>query len=105
MQFGLIISYDFNQYLPGSFKDGVEITDDDSRMEINKERASAGFFELVIAEVLKTDAATYSCTASNKYGEESCECTMSVCGKLTYFLRKQCSNNKPLQRTRTSLVN
>lgn len=68
-------------YLYSSFKDGVEITEDDSRREINKERASAGFYELIIAEILNSDAGTYSCTATNKYGSESCECKMTVCGE------------------------
>lgn len=75
-------------------------------MEINRDRADNAFFELVFAEVLKSDAGTYSCTASNKYGQESCECKMTVCGnyKLTNMLpvihliiHKSC-----LQRTRTS---
>lgn len=52
-------------------------------MEINKDRVNAGFFELIIAEVLKSDAGTYSCTATNKYGQDSCECNMTVCGKIS----------------------
>lgn len=59
----------------------MEIAEDDSRREINSERADGGFFELIIAEVLASDAGSYSCTATNKYGEESCECNMTVCGK------------------------
>lgn len=50
-------------------------------MEVNTERRDAGFYELIIPEVEKRDAGMYSCTASNKYGEASCEAIMSVCGK------------------------
>lgn len=75
-------------------------------MEINRDRADNAFFELVFAEVLKSDAGTYSCTASNKYGQESCECKMTVCGNyqltnmlpvIPLIIHKSC-----LQRTRTS---
>lgn len=68
-----------------SCKDGVEITGEDSRREVNKDRSDAGFFELVIAEILKSDEGTYSCTASNKYGQETCECKMTVCGNFPNF--------------------
>ena len=45
------------------------------------EKADKGFYELVIADVLPQDAGKYSCTASNKYGEVSCEATVTVTSK------------------------
>lgn len=46
------------------------------------EKADKGFYELVIADVLPEDAGKYSCTATNKYGEVSCEATVTVTSKL-----------------------
>ncbi|GAB0092620.1 Obscurin [Sergentomyia squamirostris] len=61
------------------FKDGKEIQEGDTRIEINKDREEAGFYELIIAEVSKKDGGSYSCTATNKYGEANCEARVTVC--------------------------
>ncbi|XP_059609268.1 obscurin isoform X2 [Phlebotomus argentipes] len=61
------------------FKDGKAIQAGDSHIEINSEREEAGFYELIIAEVNKRDAGNYSCTATNKHGEASCEAHVTVC--------------------------
>uniref|UniRef100_A0A1B0CNM4 Ig-like domain-containing protein n=1 Tax=Lutzomyia longipalpis TaxID=7200 RepID=A0A1B0CNM4_LUTLO len=61
-------------------KDGKIIQEGDARVEINREREEAGFYELIIAEVSKKDAGHYTCTATNKFGEASCEAVVTVCG-------------------------
>lgn len=58
------------------------ILPDDKRIQIVTEKAEKGFYELVIANVLPEDAGKYSCTAKNKYGEVSCEATVTVTSKL-----------------------
>lgn len=58
------------------------ISPDDKRIQIVTEKAEKGFYELVIANVLPEDAGKYSCTAKNKYGEVSCEATVTVTSKL-----------------------
>jgi hypothetical protein len=65
-----------------SFKEGKVILPDDKRIQIVTEKAEKGFYELVIANVLPEDAGKYSCTAKNKYGEVSCEATVTVTSKL-----------------------
>ncbi|XP_055686187.1 obscurin isoform X7 [Lutzomyia longipalpis] len=60
-------------------KDGKIIQEGDARVEINREREEAGFYELIIAEVSKKDAGHYTCTATNKFGEASCEAVVTVC--------------------------
>jgi hypothetical protein len=44
----------------------------------------------VIADVLPEDAGKYSCTATNKYGEASCEATVTVTSR---FLLNNNNNN------------
>lgn len=55
------------------------------RVKVITEKADKGFFELVIPEVLEEDAGKYSCTATNKCGETSCEATLSVVDEKTIF--------------------
>ncbi|XP_017045137.1 obscurin isoform X2 [Drosophila ficusphila] len=55
------------------FKDGKEILETDDRIQIIRDKDYLGFYELVIAEVLKADSGTYTCKATNKYGEAVCE--------------------------------
>jgi hypothetical protein len=50
------------------------------------DKAEKGFYEMVIANVLQEDAGKYSCTAKNKYGEVSCEATVTVTSKLMLIL-------------------
>jgi hypothetical protein len=69
-----------------SFKEGKEISPSNERIQIVTEKADKGFYELVIADVLPEDAGKYSCTATNKYGEVSCEATVTVTSKLMLII-------------------
>ncbi|XP_070134157.1 obscurin isoform X1 [Drosophila bipectinata] len=55
------------------FKDNVEILEINDRIQIIREKDYLGFYELVIADVQKSDAGTYTCKATNKFGEATCE--------------------------------
>ncbi|XP_026836119.1 obscurin isoform X2 [Drosophila erecta] len=55
------------------YKDAKEILETNDRIQIIRDKDYLGFYELVIAEVQKTDAGTYSCKATNKHGEANCE--------------------------------
>jgi hypothetical protein len=72
--------------LSSSFKEGKTISPNNERIQIVTEKAEKGFYELVIANVLPEDAGKYSCTAKNKYGEVSCEATVTVTSKLMLVL-------------------
>ncbi|XP_047985115.1 obscurin isoform X1 [Leguminivora glycinivorella] len=62
------------------YRDGKEIksTSDSDRVSIIRTRAEKGFFELVIADVIPSDAGLYSCRAMNIYGECSTEAKVTV---------------------------
>ncbi|XP_063549021.1 obscurin isoform X4 [Cydia strobilella] len=62
------------------FRDGKEIksSSDSDRVSIVRTRAEKGFFELVIADVVPSDAGVYSCRAMNIYGECSTEAKVTV---------------------------
>jgi Immunoglobulin I-set domain. len=62
------------------------ISPNNERIQIVTDKAEKGFYELVIANVLPEDAGKYSCTARNKYGEVSCEATVTVTSKLMLVL-------------------
>ncbi|XP_063991065.1 obscurin isoform X7 [Diachasmimorpha longicaudata] len=66
-------------------KDGVPIDSKQERIKIITEKADKGFYELVIPDVQKTDAGKYSCTATNQFGEASCEADVSVTDEKTLF--------------------
>uniref|UniRef100_A0A6P4FNS7 Muscle M-line assembly protein unc-89 isoform X5 n=1 Tax=Drosophila rhopaloa TaxID=1041015 RepID=A0A6P4FNS7_DRORH len=55
------------------FKDEKEILETNDRIQIIRDKDYLGFYELVIADVQKGDSGTYSCKATNKYGEANCE--------------------------------
>ncbi|PNF42109.1 hypothetical protein B7P43_G10279, partial [Cryptotermes secundus] len=67
------------------FKEGKEISPNNERIQIVTEKADKGFYELVIADVLPEDAGKYSCAATNKYGEVSCEATVTVTSEKEIF--------------------
>jgi len=69
-----------------SFKEGKVISPNNERIQIVTDKAEKGFYELVIANVLPEDAGKYSCSAKNKYGEVSCEATVTVTSKLLLIL-------------------
>lgn len=69
-----------------SFKEGKQISPNNERIQVVTEKAEKGFYELVIADVLPEDAGKYSCTATNEYGEVSCEATVSVTSKLMIII-------------------
>lgn len=62
-----------------SHKDGKEIKSADPHIQIHSEKDYLGYYELVIPEVLKSDAGTFTCTATNKYGTEKCEAHVTIC--------------------------
>ncbi|XP_076165903.1 obscurin isoform X4 [Ptiloglossa arizonensis] len=68
------------------YKDDVLIDASHSRIKIVTTQAEKGFYELVIGDVQKQDAGKYSCTAKNRYGEASCEASVTVTDeKMLYF--------------------
>ncbi|XP_021942897.1 obscurin isoform X2 [Zootermopsis nevadensis] len=67
------------------FKEGKQISPNNERIQVVTEKAEKGFYELVIADVLPEDAGKYSCTATNEYGEVSCEATVSVTNEKEIF--------------------
>lgn len=67
-----------SNYFNYSYKDGVLIDANHPRVKIVTEQADKGFYELVISDVQKQDGGKYSCTAKNKFGEASCEATVTV---------------------------
>lgn len=67
-------------YLFSSFKEGKEIKEDD-RIQIVRDHADNGFYELVFVNVQQSDAGKYSCTTSNIYGQETCEAVVTVTSK------------------------
>lgn len=68
-----------------SFKDGVLIDSKNERIKIVTEKAEKGFYELVIPAVQREDAGKYSCTATNRFGEASCEATVTVTDEKSIF--------------------
>ncbi|XP_035730756.1 obscurin-like isoform X5 [Vespa mandarinia] len=60
------------------YKDGALIDSRSARVTIITEKADKGFYEMVIPDVQKVDAGKYSCTAMNRYGEATCEATVTV---------------------------
>ncbi|XP_031784412.1 obscurin isoform X6 [Nasonia vitripennis] len=67
------------------FKDGVPIDSKNERVQIVREKADKGFYEIVIPDVQKQDAGKYSCTAQNRFGEASCEASVSVTDEKLMF--------------------
>ncbi|OAD62661.1 Muscle M-line assembly protein unc-89 [Eufriesea mexicana] len=68
------------------YKDDVLIDANHPRIKVVTEQAEKGFYELVIADVQKQDAGKYSCTAKNRYGETSCEASVTVSDEKMLFL-------------------
>ncbi|KAF9803386.1 hypothetical protein SFRURICE_007232 [Spodoptera frugiperda] len=62
------------------YRDDKEIltTSESERVSIIRTRADRGCYELVIADVLPSDAGRYSCKAMNIYGEVTSEATVTV---------------------------
>ncbi|XP_037951991.1 obscurin isoform X2 [Teleopsis dalmanni] len=58
------------------YKDDKEINSKDKRVEIIREKDYLGYYELVINDVLKSDAGVYTCKAVNSLGKA--ECTANV---------------------------
>lgn len=71
-----------------SFKDDVLISGTDGHIQINSDKDYLGFYELIIPEVIKSDAGQYSCTATNKYGSAKCEASVTVCEDKDLFGEK-----------------
>ncbi|XP_053986004.1 obscurin isoform X2 [Hylaeus volcanicus] len=68
------------------YKDNVPIDANHSRIKIVTDQADKGFYELVIDDVQKQDAGKYSCTAKNRYGETSCEASVTVTDEKLLYL-------------------
>ncbi|KZC06585.1 Muscle M-line assembly protein unc-89 [Dufourea novaeangliae] len=68
------------------YKDDVPIDSNHPRVKIITEQADKGFYELVIDDVQKQDAGKYSCTAKNRFGETSCEGTVTVTDDKMLFM-------------------
>ncbi|XP_047025271.1 obscurin isoform X5 [Helicoverpa zea] len=62
------------------YRDDKEIltTSESDRVSIIRTRADRGCYELVISDVLPSDAGKYSCKAMNIYGEVTSEATVTV---------------------------
>ncbi|XP_024939523.1 obscurin isoform X4 [Cephus cinctus] len=67
------------------YKDNVLIDSKNERIKIVTDKAEKGFYELVIADVHNCDAGKYSCTAMNRFGEASCEATVTVTDEKSVF--------------------
>ncbi|XP_012273370.1 obscurin isoform X3 [Orussus abietinus] len=67
------------------YKDNVLIDSTNERVKVVTDNASKGFYELVIADVRHVDAGKYSCTATNRFGEASCEASVTVTEEKTIF--------------------
>lgn len=59
------------------FKDGKEIAETE-RVQIIRDKDYLGFYELVITEVISSDAGVYSCEAENKFGKTSCVASVTT---------------------------
>ncbi|XP_049949483.1 obscurin isoform X1 [Schistocerca serialis cubense] len=60
------------------YKDGKPIEKGSDHIQVVRDKAESGYYELVITDVHQNDAGKYSCTAKNKYGEVSSEATVTV---------------------------
>ncbi|KAJ8674084.1 hypothetical protein QAD02_005346, partial [Eretmocerus hayati] len=67
------------------FKDGTLIDAKNERVQIVRDKADKGFYEIVIPDVQKEDAGKYSCTAQNRFGDASCEATVTVTDEKLMF--------------------
>lgn len=52
---------------------------------MNTEKDYLGFYELIIPEVHQSDAGTYACRATNKYGQAECEAHVTICEDKNIF--------------------
>ena len=75
-----------------SYKGDRLITEDDEFIQIVKDEANPGFYELVLPEVRLEDAGEYRCVASNKYSDESCSCIVNVISKNRHMLNNSASS-------------
>lgn len=86
----------FNKYF--STKDDKEIHDFDKHVKIVFDHEEHGFYELVIAEVLPTDAGVYCCTVYNKFGTNKSEAVVTVVQEKDIFGDLSDSPLEPGQR-------
>ncbi|XP_016767640.1 obscurin isoform X7 [Apis mellifera] len=68
------------------YKDNVLIDSNHPRVKIVTEQGDKGFYELILEDVQKQDAGKYSCTAKNKFGETSCEASVTVSDEKMLYL-------------------
>ncbi|XP_031365474.1 obscurin isoform X3 [Apis dorsata] len=68
------------------YKDNVLIDSNHPRVKIVTEQGDKGFYELILEDVQKQDAGKYSCTAKNKFGEASCEASVTVSDEKMLYL-------------------
>lgn len=69
-----------------SYKDDRLITSVNPRVNIIKENADKGFYEMVINDVLPEDAGCYKCIASNEHGEVECEANVTVTSEFHFII-------------------
>nr|CAH7742459.1 unnamed protein product [Callosobruchus chinensis] len=60
------------------YKDNSKIPEKSERYQIIREQSDKGFYELIIPVVKKSDAGTYKCVATNKFGEATSEAKLTV---------------------------
>ena len=66
-------------------KDGADLKED-ARVVINRDGGPNGTYEIIIKKVQTGDAGSYTCVASNSFGNEECVGTVTVKGWVIFVI-------------------